>query len=97
MVRENVNTAEEIFAQLFASGIVGSLQFEENSVVSALEKDTDVDIVYNASATATTSIAADFTHVYVYNNMTDGATYDRVLEPNFATEEALEEALAALA
>lgn len=97
LVRENVNTAEEISAQLFASGIVGSLQFEENSVVSALEKDTDVDIVYNASATAATSIAADFTHVYVYNNMTDGATYDRVLEPNYATEEALEEVLVALA
>lgn len=78
-------------------GIVGSLQFEAKNVVSALEKDTDVDIVYNASATAATGIAADFTHVYVYNNMTDGTTYDRVLEPNFATEEALDEALAALA
>lgn len=97
LVRENVNTAEEISAQLFASGIVGSLQFEAKNVVSALEKDTDVDIVYNASATAATGIAADFTHVYVYNNMTDGTTYDRVLEPNFATEEALDEALAALA
>lgn len=97
LVRENVNTAEEISAQLFASGIVGSLQFESENVVSALEKDTDVDIVYNASATAATGIAADFTHVYVYNNMTDGTTYDRVLEPNFATEEALDEALAALA
>lgn len=97
LVCENVNTAEEISAQLFASGIVGSLQFEAKNVVSALEKDTDVDIVYNASATAATGIAADFTHVYVYNNMTDGTTYDRVLEPNFATEEALEEALAALA
>lgn len=95
LVRENVNTAEEISAELFASGIVGSLQHSSESVYTGAVSEDDADIVYNASTTAAESIIGPCDHQYVYNNNASNTSW--VVTPNFATEEALEEALAALA
>ena len=95
LVRENVNTAERISSVNFAAGIVGSLQHSSESVYTGAVSEDDADIVYNASTTAAESIIGPCDHQYVYNNNASNTSW--VVTPNFATEEALEEALAALA
>ena len=95
LVRENVNTAERISSVNFAAGIVGSLQHSPESVYTGAVSEDDADIVYNASTTAAESIIGPCDHQYVYNNNASNTSW--VVTPNFATEEALEEALAALA